>query len=629
MRDEHYWPDWDSDPVGRTGEQPAADPPTSVIDDDPLRADENDEELVEELLEGELVEPPMTPARRFRKGLGKAFMITGGVIALLVVVYAADLMINAGDVPRGVTVVGVDVGGMNHRDAEAKLRKELEPRLTQPVLVRGGDVDARLNPVTSGLGLDWPGTLEQAGHQPLNPITRVMSFFTKREVGVATRTEPKALARALTELAESQLNHVPTEGSIGFMAIPGSDGGVTPYPIEPRQGQSLGNLDKAAEIVKDGWLKTGGVEVPVDVTPVKATSPGVHAALDRIVAPAVAKPVNVKAQGKDVPLKPDAIAAAFGFRARDDGGLDVLVDQLKLQQGLEPQLADTEQEGKDAQIVFAGAGPTVVPSEDARKISWVNTFKPFMEILARPEGRDLPVAYEVKKPDLTTEAAGALGIKEVVGEYTTGGFSGDVAANVRAIAGKVNGAVVKPGDVFSLDGTTGPRTGSQGFVVAPVNEDGTGARVIGGGVSQFTSTLYNAAYLAGLKDAGHTEHSYYMDRYPAGRDAKSLREDGSTVDLRFTNDAPTGVAIQAMASGNAVTVKIWGTKRYRVESVGGGRSELTPPPIQPGPPGCQPSSGQPGFNTTDTRILYDLASGNEVRRETRSVHYAPRPLVIC
>jgi vancomycin resistance protein YoaR len=153
--------------------------------------------------------------------------------------------------------------------------------------------------------------------------------------------------------------------------------------------------------------------------------------------------------------------------------------------------------------------------------------------------------------------------------------------------------------------------------------------VTGGGTSQFATTLYNAEYFAGLADAGHTEHAFYLDRYPPGRDAKAVQDDGSAVDLKFTDSLASGVAIQAYASGSTVTVRIWGTKQYRVESGTGPRTGLIPPPIEPGPPGCQPSAGQLGFSTTDTRVLYDLASGNEVRRDTRTVRYAPKPFVFC
>jgi len=614
VREDHYWPDWDSDSI-----KPAQQPRLAPLSDDGLAT---------EILAGGVVSPG-APSHG-KRVLGRVLMATGGVIAFAAILYTIDLISSAGDVPRGVVVAGVDVGGMSHADAEAKLRQELEPRLTQPVPVTAGDVQAMLDPVTSGLGLDWPATLARAGHQPLDPFTRITSFFVKRQVDVATKTDDEALNQAVSQFATATLNHPPTEGGIGFRSIPGSDGGVSAYPIEPRDGQTLNDIRAAANLLKARWLDKTGVRLVVDFTPVKATSAGVHAALDELVTPAVARPVSVHGNGADARLKPDAIAAAMRFAAQDNGTLQVAMDPAKLVENLQPQLATTEQVGKDAQIVFTDAGPTVQPSEDARKIDWNATFTPLMALLIRPEGRDLVVQYQTAHPAITTDDANGLGIKEVVGEFTTGQLSGAAAVNVRAMADKVNGAVVRPGQTFSLDTRTGPRTRAQGFVPAPLNEDGTGPMVDAGGISQFTTTLYNAAYFAGLTDAGHTEHPYYLDRYPAGRDAISLRADGSGVDLRFTDSLTSGLVIQAISSGPTVTVRIWGTRQFRVESASSGWRDVVGPQIEHGSgAGCQPSSGEPGFTTTDTRVRYDLATGAQVGVDTRVVRYDPKPIVFC
>ncbi|MFD9894944.1 VanW family protein [Amycolatopsis sp. NPDC059027] len=614
-------------------DEPRPGESTDLFGDDLLPFAEEDDDLAGELLEGPHVVPPPTPAKKFRKGLGKVFMLVGGVIALFVVLYAADLISSAGDVPRGVTVAGIDVGGLTHRDAADKLHRELEPRLTKPFSVRGGDVRTQLVPAESGLGLDWPNTLEQAGHQPLSPITRILSFFTQREVGVVTKSDPKIVSQSVRDLAEATLDHPVVEGGVGFTPILGSDGGVTPYPIEPRQGQRLDDVDGAVKAITDGWLNPHGIDVRMNIIPVKASSAGVHTVLDKIVAPAVAKPVVVHGQGRDAVLKPAAIASSFQFAGKDGGAVEVRIDQGKLRDAVLPELKPTETDGKDAEIVFEADRPTVKPSEDARKINWEKTFVPLTQVLAKPDGRDLRVTYDAKKPSLTTDAANAFGIKDVIGEFTVGGMSGPIATNNQILAARVSGAVVKPGETFSLGARSGSRTAENGYVAAPVNEDGTGPNVVGGGVSQFASVLYNAAYLAGLADGGHVPHDYYLDRYPAARDAKAVNTDGSPVELKITNDAPTGIAIQATASGDSVTVRIWGTKRFRVESAASGRSDLSPPPIQIGPGtgggACQPSSGSPGFTVSDTRVLYDVNSGAEVRRENRTATYAGRPIVLC
>src|SRR5690606_40005949 len=95
-----------------------------------------------------------------------------------------------------------------------------------------------------------------------------------------------------------------------------------------------------------------------------------------------------------------------------------------------------------------------------------------------------------------------------------------------------------------------------------------------GGISQFATTLYNAAYFAGLKNAGHKEHSYYISRYPVAREATVFQAPGGGgIDMAFTNDSKTGVAIQTSWTPNSITVKIWGTKRYRVESKTGPKTD--------------------------------------------------------
>ncbi|MBB4687384.1 VanW family protein [Amycolatopsis jiangsuensis] len=574
---------------------------------------------------GERPPPPDTRLRRFRKRLGRGFMVVGCLLGLFVLLYAIDLISTAGDVPRGVRVAGTDVGGLSYAEAEAKLHTELQPRLTRPVAVHAGDVTASLVPAQSGLGLDWSGTLAQAGHQPWSPITRVLSFFTTREVGVVTRSDQVEVAQAVRQLAQGQLDHPMTEGSIGF--VPKAPDGVTAYPVEPRQGQQLADVPAAVRTVVDQWLSPRGVSLDMAVAPAKATSAGVHSLLDTVVAPAVSAPVVLHGEGKDTTLKPSAIAASFRFSPGDSGSLQLRIDQGKLRKAARPDLASTETEAKDAQITFDSGAPTVQPSTDARKINWASTFRPLAAVLAKPSGRALKVAYDAKKPELTTDGANALGIKEVIGEFTTSGLSGPAAANVDTLAGRISGVVVKPGETFSLDAHRGG-----GYAAAPAEDDGSGPSVPGGGLSQLASTLYNAAYLAGLGDGGHVAQQHYLGRYPAGRDAEAVDASGNPVDLKIADNDPTGFAVQASASGGSVTVKIWGTRHYRVESRAGDQTDQVPPSVRigPGPDGtCQASPGANGFTVTDTRVFYDVATGNEVREESRTTTYSPRPIVIC
>ncbi|GAA3549139.1 VanW family protein [Amycolatopsis ultiminotia] len=564
---------------------------------------------------------PERPARR--RGLRRAGWISGGVLAVLVVAYLIDLLTSQGRVPRGVVVAGVDVGGLETPVAERELRGSIEPRLAQPVTVTAGEARTTLSPEAAGLRLDWSATLEQAGDQPLNPFTRLASFFSSQEIGVVSLAEDAKLGAALEDL-RGRVDRAPVEGTVRF-------DGTTPVAVEPKAGQKL-DLEAARKAVLTGWAKDQALSLPVVPAPVSTTAKGVQAALADFARPAVSGPVTVKGEGKDATLQPADIAAALTFVPADGGGLTPKLDPKKITDALGPQLKSTEQEGKDASIEFAGGKPVVEPSTDGSAVDWDQSLKPLPDTLKQTGERELKAHYRKTPAKVTTEQANQLGVQEVVGEFSTRGFAADSGANIRVVADKVNGAIVKPGETFSLNGFTGPRGTAQGYVEAGVIENGAPAREVGGGISQFATTLYNAAYFAGVKDAGHREHSYYISRYPPAREATVFQNPNgsSVIDLKFTNDSGHGIAIQTIWTPSSITVKLWGTKRYTVESVTGGRTGRKPAPTKPGPAeNCHPSAGAEGFTTSDTRILRDAASGREVSRDTRTVRYNPQPKIVC
>ena len=565
-------------------------------------------------------EPELDDEAR-KKRLRKIGIIAGAALGVLVVLYGLDILISSGNVPRGVTVAGVQVGGLSHSEAEAKLRQQIEPRLALPIKARAGDVDVTIDPKAAGLTLDWSGTINRAGSQPLSPITRLTSLFTSREVGFSTESDPSKLTAALEGL-RATTDHDPAEGTIKFE-------GAKPVAVDPKQGQKL-EVDKASGVVLTDWAK-GEVDLPVALTPVKTTKEGVAKTLEEVAKPAVASPVVVKGEGKDANLTPEQLATVLVFEPGDGGALNAKIDSGKFAEAAGPQLKETEKEGKDAEIVFDSGAPVVKESVDGVGVDWDKSLETGLDVLKRADQREIKAEYKHTPAKVTTDAANKLGIKEVIGEFKSGGFAADSGVNIKVVAQKVNGAIVKPGETFSLNGFTGQRAEAQGYVPAGIIENGAPGRAVGGGISQFATTLYNAYYYAGMKDAGHKEHSYWISRYPAGREATVFENpDGSSViDLRFTNDSETGVAIQTIWTPSDIRVVLWGTKRYQVEGATSERSNFTEPQtIHKETQPCSPSVGAQGFTVTDTRIIKNL-QGAEIRRETRTVRYDASPKIVC
>ncbi|MGH3935503.1 MAG: VanW family protein [Pseudonocardiaceae bacterium] len=551
--------------------------------------------------------------------LRRTGIAVAALLGLLALVYGIDVVMSRDHVPRGVAVAGVEVGGMQRTVAEQQLRQQLEPRLNHPITVRAGDVNTTLDPVRSGLTLNWPGTLDQAGAQPLNPWTRLASLWRIHEIGVVTSGNRAAVTAALEGL-RTQTDREAVEGTIRFT-------GAQPIPVNPQPGQRL-DVPAATDVVLAAWIRGGAVDLPVATLPVSTTSDGIQAALRDVAEPAVAGPVKVTGDGKDAVLNPEVIASALRFAPDGQGGLTTTIDEPIVIGTLEPQLASTLRPGKDAEILIQNGVPVVVPSIDGRGIDWAASLRPLLDVLhISGRERTLAASYVSLTPKLNTDQAHALGITTQISTFTTGGFAEDSGQNIRRVAEQVNGAIVKPGETFSLNRHTGPRSAAAGYVEAGIIDHGRPGRGIGGGISQFATTIYNAGYFAGTTDIEHKEHSFYISRYPAAREATVFE---GAIDVKFRNDSSTGILIQTAWTPSSVTVTFWGTKHVEVESITGPRTNFTEPETQTiqGQP-CISAPGSPGFTVTDTRVIRDAQTKAELSRRTHKVVYHPIPHIIC
>ena len=154
---------------------------------------------------------------------------------------------------------------------------------------------------------------------------------------------------------------------------------------------------------------------------------------------------------------------------------------------------------------------------------------------------------------------------ELVSSFTSRYTPGEPRViNIRRAAQLLDGTVIRPGGRFSMNATLGKRTRARGFVPAPMISGGRLVNSVGGGISQVATTLYNGAYFAGLTLVAHTPHSFYISRYPMGREA-TISWGGP--ELVFRNDWAAPVRMRLTATSNAVTVRMYSARLGRkVES---------------------------------------------------------------
>ncbi|MDQ4117983.1 MAG: VanW family protein, partial [Actinomycetota bacterium] len=550
----------------------------------------------------------------------RGLLVVGALVALLVLAYVGDLLFSTGSVPRGVVVAGQQIGGLSRAAAIEKLQGAIEPRSSQLIQVTAGEVRSEVDPKVAGLAVDYEGTLDQAGAQPLNPITRITSFFGSREVPVVNKSDERSVRTAMEQLAPV-VDRDPKDGNVRFE-------GLNPLPVAPEPGQRL-DVEAAVDTLEQQWAGGTPVALPLITEQPSTTPEDVQKAIDEVARPAVSGPLAVTGEGANGTVRPEDIAQALTFEADPDGP-EKLVPQINVESltdVVKPQLASTEKPAVDASLDLATTPARVVPSVDGRGIDYKATFANLVPVLTGTGPRTVAAVYAPKPAEVTTQAIQSLGAATEISTFTTGGFAADSGVNIRRAAEAIDGKIVAPGETFSLNGATAPRNASTGYIPAGIIEDGHPAKGVGGGVSQLATTLYNASYFAGMTDIEHKEHSYYISRYPVAREATVFE---GLIDVKFRNDGPTPVLIRTAWTPRNVTVRFLGQKQWDVTSDTGPRSNPTPPQLVTLPPGqpCSPSKGSPGFTATDTRTMRNVQTG-EATSKTRTVRYNPQPIVRC
>jgi hypothetical protein len=178
---------------------------------------------------------------------------------------------------------------------------------------------------------------------------------------------------------------------------------------------------------------------------------------------------------------------------------------------------------------------------------------------APPAPARLQLPLKALPPKINPDNVGTFGVKEQVSTFTTNHPAGQPrVTNIHRMADIVKGTVIMPGETFSLNGRVGERTVAKGFVVDhQINDEGKFDDAVGGGVSQFATPTFNAAFFAGLDYGEYQSHSIYISRYPYGREATVSWQHP---DLQVKNTTPFAVMIWATYTGTSLTVSMYSTK---------------------------------------------------------------------
>ena len=553
----------------------------------------------------------------------RALILSVAALVIVTAVGYGGAAVYAGTgVPRGTSVVGVDIGGLSERSAVERLERELGPRAAQPLQVRVQGREVTLEPAEAGLSLDSRATVDAALQGGFGFTSVFSAVFGGREITPQVRIDETRFAATLGQI-NKRIGTSVREGAVKFR-------GTTPETVLPQPGTGL-DARAAAGPIKAAFLAVleGKSTIPeLQTSPLKPKADANE--IRRVAAGpaqvAMSGPVALVVDGERITVAPRSFAPYLVFAPDQAGRVSPRVDGPGLARELGTRLRALERPARDATFDVKSGKLALVPSVVGRAVDARALGDAVAGAVLRPQGREVTLPMTVDKPRVATDQARNLGIKQKISSFTTRHpCCAPRVKNIHTIAGILDGYIVRPGETFSLNGIVGNRDKPRRIVEAPMILNGRYVDDVGGGISQFATTMFNAVFFGGLQDVQHTPHSYYISRYPAGRE--------STVsfpqpDFRWRNDSPYGVLVDTAYTDTSVTVSFWSTKRYEIESKRSGKYAIKSfeSKTESGPK-CIPMPGAEGFQIDVWRIFKQ--NGKEVRRQKFHTTYEAEPRITC
>ncbi|MDH3731266.1 MAG: VanW family protein [Acidimicrobiia bacterium] len=499
---------------------------------------------------------------------------------LAFITFGVDRVLHSGEVLRGVEFAGENLEGLDEegvRDVVAGFEDDL---MSAPALFTVNDREFALDPQTIGFALDDDAVVAEAmaiGREK-GPFTQfgdwIGSFGSERQIGYSTEFDAQSLALVFDQWESDAIEVGVSDGSISARG--------TEIIVEyPQRGLAI---DRAVASELVGETLASSVRqvaiVPLTILEPSLLAADIDAAAEEAEILIASSVVLSKGGVDDLSAVFTSAQLASALRSEVTGSparLDLWFEPAVIDGFLAPLREGLELPPRDAEFVINDDDTvTLVPSRPGTLLDPEQVAEALAVAAKTPSRRgELPIV-DGAEPGFTTEEAEALGPITKVSEFTTNHAccEGRVT-NIQLFSDLVDGIIVQPGETFSLNEAVGRRTTDKGFVSAPMIREGELVPDVGGGVSQFATTFYNAVFFGGYEDIEHTPHSIYISRYPELREATiSWPEPG----LIFRNDSDSIIIIDTSHTDTSITVKFFGNNGGRtVEWELGGRFNFRDP----------------------------------------------------
>jgi|GEM_PF-456588 len=563
---------------------------------------------------------PRTPKPR-RKLRRWPFVVAGGLalIALVLAGGAAYLGRDTGvNIPEGTRIDGVAVGGMTTAAALTVVRSHGSDLVARGVIMIVGGNRFQIDPATIDLRPNAAAAVRAAQGKSsfLERLQGRLGSTTVREIPLTYLFNNKSYLRATLPMRQAvdiapQSAAITTNGSGAFIVTPAVDG----------QRISATELRRA--------LRNVGHTGPEIVVPTVVVSPLITTTAATATAEQARTYVSTRhavTLGGDTSLVPKGVILRSAGIETERTGLRFVISRGVLRAYFGRVYGKAEKPARNATFTTNRQGKArIIGGRNGRGVD--------VEALVRvweqnPEQRVVPITVGMREPALTNSEAQNMGIKQIVGQFFTPYNGGPRVSNIERAAEILDQFIIPAHGRFSLNEALGERTLARGFVEAPmIGDDNILEDVVGGGISQISTTVFNAAFFSGLKLIAHTPHSFWISRYPMGREA-TVSWGGP--ELVFENNWDAPIVILTHTNDEGVTVQFLSDPLgRRVEAVEGtphgykkARMLRTrDKSLAPGELVLDQKKGENGFKITYGRKIY--RNSKLIASESWRWRYAP------
>lgn len=520
------------------------------------------------------------------------FLITG---AFIVVELYSDQKV----LPR-TKAGGLEIGYANVEKVKEQIKTAAEKYLNEPVIFQYGDKKISLTLRELGLQFAVEQTLKNIPvyeFMEQNPLHLTVSLLTEKNVAFQFHMDPAKILAVLEE--KFHLNSQRAKNA--QLVLKGGK-----FIVEPEVSGMAVNQTKLLKSLRENasQLHTTTIHLFVEPETSRITASQLEKQKDRFIA-LLEKPITINIDGKKLTLKltdhleavqftektalelkntPITLPLILGEQelelpekssAHFISELQISLKPEKIQPFLEEKLvAAIERPTSSGNIYRDKNGKIVIEgkAEDGKKVSR-NQLLEGIALAANQQIQTVNVPVLVEKAPLEiSNDLKKLGIKQLIGgSYTTyRGSPANRMHNINVGIQKYNGLIIKPGEEFSFNKYLGEITSSDGFKVEKVIKQNKVEYELGGGICQVSTTAYRAALMSGLPITQRAPHSWIVPYYEQvlGRGLDSTIYPG-VVDLKFINDTPGHILIQAYSEGTTAYFKFYGTSDGRTSKLEG------------------------------------------------------------